>query len=197
MCKYFTLLTMTLPMTNTRSGLTIWTTPTVAAWWRRRNISQGMIINPLFQYQYLPPPSMHTTICEASIHEVSDDSPVAGLSETRTSNDSGSPNNHSSSDTLTPGTSCPNNAAIQGNAPNSGGKDLNLDDDSTLSDHNSFRSDFSWHSNVPEPNELLAQAMSMLKVKLYNKLYVSLVIKCRVEIAILTHLSLGTMDWGV
>ena len=34
----------------------------------------------------------------------------------------------------------------------------------------------------------------LLKVKLYNKLYISLVIKRRVRIAILTHLSLSTTD---
>ena len=54
----------------------------------------------------------------------------------------------------------PNNAAIQGNAPNPGGEDPNPDNNPILSDHSSFRSDHLQHSNVPEPTELLAQAMS-------------------------------------
>ena len=61
-----------------------------------------------------------------------------------------------------PSTPSPNNAAFQGNAPNPGGEDPDLDDDPILSDHGSFRSSHLQCGNVPEPTELLAQAMSRL-----------------------------------
>ena len=62
----------------------------------------------------------------------------------------------------TPSTPSPNNATLQGNAPNPRGTDLNLDNNPILSNHNSFRSNCSRRGNVPEPTELLAQAMSKL-----------------------------------
>ena len=100
-------------------------------------------------------------ITEASICEVTGDPPVVGPS--RTGHNSEPPNELSSGDTTPmPSTYSPNNAAIQGNAPNPRGKDLNPDDDPILSDHGSFRSDCLRHGNVPEPTELLAQAMSRL-----------------------------------
>ena len=106
---------------------------------------------------------MHTPICEASICKVTDDPPVAGPSSTVTSNNGKPPNNPSSSNTMpTPSMPSPNNATIQGNAPNPGGEDPNLDDDPVPSDHGSFRSNHLQHSNVPEPTELLAQEMSRL-----------------------------------
>ena len=49
----------------------------------------------------------------------------------------------------------PNNATIQGNAPNPGGKDPDLDNDPISSDHLQC-------GNVPESTELLAYAMSRL-----------------------------------
>ena len=106
---------------------------------------------------------MHTPIHEASIREVMDDPLVAGLSGSTTSNNGEPLNDSSSGDTMpTPSTPSPNNAALQGNAPNPRGKDPNLDNDPTSSDHGSFRSGHLQHSNVPEPTELLAQAMSRL-----------------------------------
>ena len=64
----------------------------------------------------------------------------------------------------TPSTPSPNNATLQGSTPNPGGKDLDPDpdDDPIPSNHGSFRSNRSQHSNVPKPTELLAQAMSKL-----------------------------------
>ena len=80
-----------------------------------------------------------------------------------TSNNGEPPNDPSSGNTMpVPSTPSPNNTALQGNAPNPWGKDLNLDDDPILSDHGAFRSSRLQHSNVPEPTELLAQAMSRL-----------------------------------
>ena len=106
---------------------------------------------------------MHTPIHEASIHEVMGDPPGAGLSGTTTGNNGKHPNDPSSGNTmLTPSTPSANNATLQGNAPNPGGEDLNPDDDPILSDHGSFRSNCSQCGNVPEPTELLAQAMSKL-----------------------------------
>ena len=134
-------------MTNTRSGLTTWTTPTVAAQ-HQKKIPQGMISNPPFQLQYSLPPNMHTPIHEASICKVMSDPPVVEPSGSATGNNSKSPNDPSSSDT-TPMPSMPssNNAALQGNAPNPGGKDPNPDNDPIPSDHISFRSGCSWCSN--------------------------------------------------
>ena len=106
---------------------------------------------------------MHTPIHEASILKVTGDPPVAGPSSTTTGNNGKPPNNTSSGDTMpTPSTPSPNNAALQGNAPNPGGEDLDLDDDPIPSDHGSFRSGCSQCGNVPKPTELLAQAMSRL-----------------------------------
>ena len=106
---------------------------------------------------------MHTPIHEASIHEVMGDPPVAGPSSTMTGNNVKPPNNPRSSDTMPmPSLPSPNNAALQGNAPNPRGKDLNLDDDPILSDHSSFISDCLRHGNVPKTTELLAQVMSTL-----------------------------------
>ena len=126
-------------MTNTRSGLTTRTTPTVATQCQKK-IPQGTIINPPFQLHYSPPPNMHTPIYEASIREVMGNPPVAGSSGTATRNNE-PPNNTSSSDTtLTPSTPSPNNAALQGNTPNPGGENLDPDDDPIQSNHGSFRS---------------------------------------------------------
>ena len=101
---------------------------------------------------------MCTPIHKASIHEVTGDPPVAGPSRTRTGNNGEPPNDLSSGNTmLIPSMPSPNNATIQGNAPNPGGEDPNPDDDSIPSNHSSFRSNC---SNVPEPTELLAQPMS-------------------------------------
>ena len=84
---------------------------------------------------------MHTPIHEASIREVMDDPLVAGLSGSVTGNNGKPPNNPSSSDTTPmPSTPSPNNTALQGNAPNPRGEDLNPDDDPILSNHSSFRS---------------------------------------------------------
>ena len=106
---------------------------------------------------------MRTPIREASIHKVTGDPPVAGPSSSATGNNSEAPNDPSSGNTMpTPSTPSPNNATLQGNAPNPGGKDPNPDDDPILSNHDSFRSNRLRHGNVPEPTELLAQAMSKL-----------------------------------
>ena len=106
---------------------------------------------------------MHTPIREASICEVTGDPQVAGPSGSMTGNNGKPPNNPSSSDTMPmPSTPSPNNATLQGNTPNPRGKDPDPDDDPILSDHGSFRSNHSRRSNVPEPTELLAQAMSRL-----------------------------------
>ena len=148
-------------MTNTRSGLTTQTTPMVAAR-RHKKTSQGTIINPPFQHCYLPPPNMCTPIRKASIREVTDGPQVAGPSGS-TSTNREHPNDPGSGNTMpTPSTPSTNNATLQGNAPNPGGEDLNLDDDPIPSDHDSFRSSRSRRGNVPEPTELLAQAMSKL-----------------------------------
>ena len=102
-------------------------------------------------------------ITTASIREVTGNPPVAGLSGSTTGNNGEPLNNPSSSDTTpTPSTPSPNNTAFQVNGPNPRGKDLNLDDDPILSNHGSFRSGCLQHSDVPEPTELLAQAMSRL-----------------------------------
>ena len=149
-------------MTNTRSGLTTQTTPTVAARCQKK-IPQGTIINPPFRHRYSPPPNMRTPICEASIHEVTGGLPLAGPSGSMTRNNGEAPNDPSSGDTMPmPSTPSPNNATVQGNAPNPGGEDSNPDDDPILSDHDSFRSNRSRCGNVPEPTELLAQAMRKL-----------------------------------
>ena len=88
---------------------------------------------------------------------------MAGLSGPATSNNSEAPNNSSSGDTMpTPSTPSPNYATLQGNAPNPGGEDLDPDDDPILSNHGSFRSNRLQRGNVPEPTELLAQAMSKI-----------------------------------
>ena len=88
---------------------------------------------------------------------------MAGPSGSVTRNNDEAPNDPSSSDTTPmPSTPSPNNAALQGGAPNPRGKDLDPDDDPILSDHGSFRSNHSQCGNVPEPTELLAQAMSKL-----------------------------------
>ena len=106
---------------------------------------------------------MRTPICEASIREVTGSPQVAGPSGSRTSNNGEPPNDPNSGDTmLTLSTPSPNNATLQGNALNPGGKDPNLDDDSIPSDHDSFRSSHSRHGYVPVPTVLLAQAMSKL-----------------------------------
>ena len=106
---------------------------------------------------------MHIPICEASIHEVMGDPPVAGPSSAATGNNSKHPNDPSSSDTMPmPSMPSPNNVALQGYAPNPRGEDPNPDNDPILSDHSSFKSDCSQCGNVPEPTELLAQAMSRL-----------------------------------
>ena len=149
-------------MTNTRSGLTTQTTPMVAARHQKKML-QGTIINPPFRHCYFPPPNMCTPIHEASICEVTGDPQVAGLSGSTTGNNGEPPNDPSSSDTMpTPSTPSPNNTTLQGNAPNPRGKDPNPDDNPIPSDHDSFRSSHSQCSNVPEPTELLAQAMSKL-----------------------------------
>ena len=149
-------------MTNTRSGLTTQTTPTVATR-RQKKIPQGTIINPPFRHCYLPPLNMHTPIREASIHKVTGDPQVAGPSGSTAGNNGEPPNDPSSSDTTPmPSTPSPNNMTLQGNAPNPGGEDPNLDDDPIPSNHDSFRSSCSQRSNVPEPTELLAQEMSKL-----------------------------------
>ena len=130
-------------MTNTRSGLTTRTIPMVAAR-RQKKIPQGTTINPLFQYRYLPPPTMHTPIREASIREATGNPQVAGLSVSVTGNNGKPPNDPSSGDTTpTPSTPSPNNATLQGSAPNPGGEDLDPDDDPIPSDHGSFRSNCS------------------------------------------------------
>ena len=149
-------------ITNTRSGLTTRTTPMVAAR-HQKKISQGTIINPPFQLCYLPPPNMHTPICEASICEVMGDPQVAGLSGSATSNN-GNPFNDPSSGNTTPmpSTPSPNNVTLQGNAQNPRGKDPDPDDNPIPSDHGSFRNNRSGRGNVPKPTELLAQAMSKL-----------------------------------
>ena len=122
-----------------------------------------MIINPLFRHHYLPPPNMHTPIHEASIREVMGDLQMARPSGSATGNNGEPPNDPSSGDTTPmPSTPSPNNATLQGNTPNPRGEDLDPDDDPILSDHGSFRSNHSWRGNVPEPTELLAQAMSKL-----------------------------------
>ena len=149
-------------MTNTRSGLTTQTTPTVATR-HQKKIPQGMIINPPFRHCYSPPPNMRTPTHEASICEVTGNPPVAGPSGSATGNNSRPPNDPSSGDTMpTPSTPSPNNTTLQGNAPNPRGKDPNPDDDPIPSDHNSFRSNCLQCGNVPKPTELLAQAMSKL-----------------------------------
>ena len=61
-----------------------------------------------------------------------------------------------------PSTPSPNNAALQGGAPNPRGKDLDPDDNPIPSDHRSFRSNHQQCGNVPKPTELLAQTMSKL-----------------------------------
>ena len=130
-------------MTNTRSGLTTRTTPMVAARCQKK-IPQGMIINSPFRHCYSPPLSMRTPICEASIHEVTGDPPVAGPSGSMTGNHSEPPNDPSSGDTMPmPSIPSPNNTTLQGNAPNPGGKDLNPDDNLIPSNHDSFRSNCS------------------------------------------------------
>ena len=149
-------------MTNTRSGLTTWTTPTVAARYQKK-IPQGTIINPPFRHHYSPPPNMCTPIREASLCEVMGGPPLAGPSSSMTGNNGKAPNDPSSSDTMpTPSTPSPNNATVQGNAPNPRGEDPNPDDDPIPSNHDSFRSNCSQCGNVPKPTELLAQAMSKL-----------------------------------
>ena len=106
---------------------------------------------------------MCTPIHEASICKVMGDPPVAGPSSTMTSNNGEPPNELSSGNTTPmPSTSSPNNAVIQGNAPNPRGEDPNLDNNPILSDHGSFRSDCSQCGNIPKPTELLAQVMSRL-----------------------------------
>ena len=106
---------------------------------------------------------MCTPICEASICEVMGKPQVAGSSVPATGNNGKPPNDSSSGDmTPTPSTPSPNNATLQGSAPNPGGEDPDPDDDPIPSDHWSFRSNRSQHSNVPKPTELLAQAMSKL-----------------------------------
>ena len=149
-------------ITNTRSGLTTQTTPTVAARCQKK-IPQGMIINPPFRHRYSPPPNMCTPICETSICEITGDPQTAGPSGSMTGNNGEPPNDPSSSDTTpTPSTPSPNNATLQGNAPNPGGEGPDLDNEPIPSDHRSFRSNHSRRSNVPEPTELLAQAVSKL-----------------------------------
>ena len=60
------------------------------------------------------------------------------------SNNSKPPNDPSSGDMMPmPSTLSPNNATLQGNAPNPGGEDPDLDDDPIPSDHRSFRSNCS------------------------------------------------------
>ena len=106
---------------------------------------------------------MRTPIHEASIHKVMGDPPMAGPSGTMTSNNGEPPNDTSSGDTTPmPSTPSPNNTALQGNAPNPRGKDPDPDDNPIPSDHSSFRSSHLRCGNVPEPTELLAQAMSRL-----------------------------------
>ena len=106
---------------------------------------------------------MRTPIHEASIHEVMGGPPLAGPSSSMTGNSGKAPNDPSSGDTMpTPSTPSPNNTTVQGNAPNPGGEDPNPDNDPIPSDHDSFRSNRSQCGNVPEPTELLAQAMSKL-----------------------------------
>ena len=106
---------------------------------------------------------MCTPICEASICEVMGDTQMAGPSGSTTSNNGEPPNNPSSGDTMpTPSTPSPNNPTLQGNTPNPRGEDPDPDDDPILSNHGSFRSNRSRCGNVPEPTELLAQAMSKL-----------------------------------
>ena len=106
---------------------------------------------------------MNTPTHEASICEVMGNPPVAGPSSSVTGNDGEPPNDPSSSDTTpTPSTPSPNNTTLQGNAPNPGGEGPDLDNEPIPSDHRSFRSNHSRRSNVPEPTELLAQAMSKL-----------------------------------
>ena len=127
-------------MTNTRSGLTTRTTPTVAAR-RQKKIPQGMTINPLFQYHYSPPPTLCTTIREASIHEATGDPQVAGPSVPATGNNGEPPNDSSSGDTTPmPSTPSPNNTTLRGSAPNPRGKDPDPDNDPIPSNHGSFRS---------------------------------------------------------
>ena len=122
-----------------------------------------MIINPPFWLHYLPPLNMNTPTHEAGICEVMGNPPVAGPSSSVTCNDGEPPNDPSSGNTMpTPSTPSPNNAALQGNAPNPGGKDLNPDDDPIPSNHGSFRNSHLWCGNVPEPTELLAQVMRKL-----------------------------------
>ena len=149
-------------MTNTRSGLTTRTTPMVAAR-RQKKIPQGTTINPPFRYRYSAPPTLRTPIRETSICEAMGDPQVAGPSVPTTGNNGEPLNDPSSGDTMPmPSTPSHNNATLQGSAPNPGGKDLDPDDDPILSDHGSFRSNHSQCGNVPEPTELLAQAMSKL-----------------------------------
>ena len=106
---------------------------------------------------------MHTPIREASIRKVTGGPPVAGPSGSAIGNNSKAPNEPSSGDTMpTPSTPSPNNATIQGNTLNPRGKDPNPDNDPIPSDHDSFRSSRPRCGNVPEPTELLAQAMSKL-----------------------------------
>ena len=106
---------------------------------------------------------MHTPIREASICEVTGDPQVAGPSGSMTGNNGEPPNDPDGGDTTPmPSTPSPNNATLPGNAPNPRGEDLNLDDNPIPSDHDSFRSNCSQCGNVPEPTELLAQAMSKL-----------------------------------
>ena len=106
---------------------------------------------------------MCTPIREASIREVTGNPPVAGPSGSTTGNNDGPPNDPSSGDTTPmPSTPSPNNATVQGNAPNPGGEDPNSDNNPIPSDHDSFRSNHLRRGNVPEPTELLAQAMSKL-----------------------------------
>ena len=106
---------------------------------------------------------MRTPIHEASICEATGNPQVAGPSVPATGNNGEPPNDPSSGDTMpTPSTPSPNNATLQGSAPNPGGEDPDPDDDPIPSDHWSFRSNCSRRGNVPEPTELLAQAMSKL-----------------------------------
>ena len=130
---------------------------------RQKKLPQGTIINPLFQHHYSPPLNMCTPIREASICKVTGDPQVAGPSGSMTSNNGKPPNDPSSGNTTpTPSTPSPNNTTLQGNAPNPRGEDPDPDDNPILSNHGSFRSNCSQCSNVPEPTELLAQAMSKL-----------------------------------
>ena len=151
-------------MTTTRSGLH--TTPTVIAWWQW-NIP---LVLPPIHTCYTPPPHMHIPVWEASICKVPPDPPITGpLGSSNQGSTWGgniSNNNGSWSITLTPGntptlgrTPNPN----PGGTPNSS-SDLNPDPDvnSDLSNHESFQSSHLIHGRVPEPTEMIANAMGKL-----------------------------------